>query len=51
MFGLEYGFERVDLCWFVGKDKVVWIKGKMVWFEWIWVKNLDMMWLIKFNKL
>jgi len=30
----------VDLSWFVGKNGVVWIKGKMIWLEWIWVESL-----------
>ena len=43
MFGLEYEFEWVNLRWFELICKWRWddwIKGKIVWFKWMWVKNL-----------
>ena len=48
---MGWGFEGMSLRWFVGKDEVIWIKRKMVWFEWKVDESLCMMWLIKFNKL
>ena len=50
MFGFGYRFGRVDLRWFVGKDKVVWIKKKILWFKRKWVESRYIMWLVRFNK-
>jgi len=43
VFGLGCEFGGVNLRWFelfVSKDEVIWIKGKMLWFEWIWTGSL-----------
>jgi len=39
VFGLGCGSKGVNLCWFVDKDEVIWIKEKMVRFEWIWLES------------
>jgi len=35
VFGWGCGFEGLNLRLFVSKDGVVWIKRKIIWFEWI----------------